>query len=125
MVYAGQAKKLHADWQNFKNGKGATMIKDSGLKLNAGLGPKLDALDAKWGSKDGQKAADDIKKIVGQYKALINNAQPSQKSKKGPDGNVRDSANQSTNPYQDQKKLAGDLLTDMLNLANQHHIVPK
>lgn len=121
----GQAKKLHTDWQTFKTGKGATMIKDAGLKLNAGLGPKLDTLDAKWGTKDGQKAADEVKKIVPKYKSLFSTATPSAKSKKGPDGNTRDSSNVSTNPYQDPKKAADDLLTSILNIANQHKVAAK
>ena len=118
----GQAKQLHTEWQDFKNGKGATMIKDANLKLNSGLGPKLDTLDAKWGTADGQKAAADIKKIVVQYKNLINNAQPSAKSKKGPDGNTRDSSNKSTNPYQDQKQLASAILNNIDKLASQHAV---
>lgn len=101
------------------------MIKDANLKLNAGLGPKLETLDAKWGTKDGQKAADDIKKIVVQYKNLINNATPSEKSKKGPDGNRRDDANKSTSPYQDQKQLAATILTHIDSLAKQHAIKAK
>ena len=101
------------------------MIKDAGLKLNAGLGPKLDTLDAKWGSKDGQKAADDVKTIVSKYKTLFANATPLAKSKKGPDGNTRDGANVSTSPYQDHKKAAGDLLNSILAVANQHKIAAK
>jgi len=96
------------------------MIKDAELKLNAGLGPKLDTLGAKWGTKDGLKAAGDVKTIVGKYKTLINNAQPSAKSKKGPDGNTRDSSNKSTNPYQDQKKEAGGILDEMTHFAGLH-----
>lgn len=120
-----KAKQLHKDWQAFKDGKGATMIKDANLKLNAGLGPKLDTLAVKWGTKDGQKAADEIKTVVSKYKNLINGAQPSAKSKKGPDGNTRDTANKSTSPYQDQKAAAGTLLSEMLNLANQHKVMQK
>jgi hypothetical protein len=77
----------------------------------------LDTLDAKWGTKDGQKAADDVKKIVQKYKTLFSTATPSAKSKKGRDGNTRDSSNVSTNPYQDPKKAADDLLTSILNIA--------
>ena len=120
-----QAKKLHTDWQAFKAGKGQVMIKDAGLKLTAGLGPKLDTLDAKWGTKDGQKAADEVKTIVAKYKTLVAGATPSAKSKKGPDGNTRDGANVSTNPYQDQKKLATDLLSSMLALASSHKVAAK
>jgi hypothetical protein len=121
----GQAKKLHTDWQNFKNERGATMIKDANLKLNAGLGPKLETLDAKWGTKDGQKAADEVKKIVPKYQQMISSAKPSAKSKKGPDGNTRDSSNVSTNPYQDQKKAADALLKSILAVANQHKPSPQ
>lgn len=64
-------KARRSAWGEINTDQPATMIKDAGLNLNAGLGPKLDTLDAKWGTKDGQKAADDIKKNRAEIQDIV------------------------------------------------------
>lgn len=109
----GDPKRLHAEWQDFKNKLGATMIKDAGLKFNGGLGPKLDTLEEKWGTDAGQKAANDIKVIVGKYKGVVNGAKP----KKSEFREVS-----SKTPYHDQKTKALDILHKIEVVAGNHNV---
>jgi hypothetical protein len=106
-------KRLHTEWQDFKNKMGATMIKDAGLKFDGGLGPKLETLENKWGTDAGQKAADDIKVIVGKYKKIVNDAKP----KKSEFREVS-----SKTPYHDQKVKALDILHKIEVVAGNHQV---
>lgn len=97
-----QGKELHRRWKDFKDGVGAEMIKDAKLKFNKGLGPELEKLDAKWGTSDGQKAADKIKGIVTEYVKLLGTPAL----------------------FGLPKKAGGELLAEMNKLALKHKIVP-
>src|SRR5579884_4116896 len=101
-----EPKKLHGEWQAFKTGMGAAMIKDAGLKFNGNLGPNLDALEDNWGKPAGQKAADEIKKIVPKYKALLNNAKP----QKGAMSKIGAQGVDTSNAYAAQKKKGETIL---------------
>ena len=110
-----QGKDLHNEWQKFKNGLGAVMIKDAGVNFNGGLGPKLDTLDSKWGTAAGQKVADEIKTLVTRYKQMAKDAKPMKEVK---------ALIKSTNPYEAQKKEAERILNNIKVFA-EHHAVKK
>lgn len=112
----GEPKKLHDKWKNFKDGAGAEMIKQRNLKFSADLGPTLDTLDAKWGTSDGQKAADKLKTIVKQYTQILDNVKPLKT-----DDGMQDKRPAVKGPEL-QVKTGKEILTSINNLAASHKL---
>jgi hypothetical protein len=107
---------LHKEWTDFKTGIGAEMIKTLKLNFNQGLGPALENLEKNNGTAKGQKNADDLKVIVGKYRALLEKTKTMK---------VKLNNTEVTGAYGDQRDKAGKILTKIITLANAHKVTKK
>ena len=116
-----EAKALHKEWQDFKAGPAAEMIKLAKLNFNGGLGPQLDTLDAKWGKPDGAKSAEKIKGLVTNYLKILESAKTAKIAIKPTTGLARPER-----PAGEQFKLQRDkgavILNKIKHLAEGHKL---
>ena len=106
----------HKEWQGFKSGLGAEMIKVTKVKFTGGLGPALQLMAKKWGTSDGQKAAEKVKKVVGDYRRLMVNI----KAAPAPHAQIgRGEA------WKAQRDKAEQIFGEMMRVAAAHKIAPQ
>ena len=115
MGLSDDAIKLHKEWQGFKSGLGAEMIKTTKLKFSGGMGPAIETMAKKWGTSDGQKAADKVKKVAADYQKLVANV----KAAADPKAQIgRGEA------WKAQKDKAATILSGIITVATKHKIAP-
>lgn len=110
------ARTYHNRWKEFKAGAAAEMIKQTKISFTGGLGPAMETLSKKWGTNDGQKAADKVKKVVADYRKLLAKVTTPGETKYAVPGLRPDQA------WAGPKKIAEGILKDMIDLANKHKV---